>query len=168
MFIYISSSIHLRQRQKIESIPQLHRVLGLIISILEKTPLTNKQASKRTFPPSTHFRATYRLIPGDLLEDDVVGRRPTGLPVGCHVICPRQRLPPRDARRGAEGWGKVKSSLDVKSSTSWASDLFVRCCASIRHPPTCLRSHVIKHGLCLLCTAPQCTTSEQLCFHFHR
>lgn len=88
------------------SFPQPHMVLELIISILEKA--FSKQPTKH-FHQATHFCTTYRFVPGDLLEDDLIWCRLTGR----HLICPWQLLPPWDVRQ-VLGLGTGKTILNIK------------------------------------------------------
>lgn len=83
--------------------PQPHTVLVLVTCVLEKA---FSEANKH-FHQATHVCTTHRFVPGDLLEDNVVGCRLTG----CHVIGPRQLPPPQDERPVLEAWGKVQQSL---------------------------------------------------------
>lgn len=103
------------------SFPQPHVVLLLITSILEKA--FSKQPNKHFH----HFCTTYRFVPGDLLEDNLVWCRLTG----CHLICPWQLLPLWEVRQ-VLGLGTGETILNIKSRTFWAQHLLMRCCTPAR------------------------------------
>lgn len=61
----------------------------------------------RVIPMKSLFRATYRLVPRDLLEDDV---GLIGLHTGCHVVRPLGTL---------SGWRAGKAQSQTKLRTLW-------------------------------------------------